>query len=85
MQTLEFSSFLRTVLIIIIIYQVSKFLVKLWLRTKINDYVQRSKNSINEQEAERLNRERGKVTIKKTESSNKSSSAGEYVDYEEVK
>lgn len=63
----------------------SKFLVKLWLRTKINEYAQRSKNSINEQEAEQLKKSQGKVTIKTPGKNEHSSSAGEYVDYEEVK
>ena len=85
MQTLDFSSFLRTVLIIIVVYQVSKFLVKIWLRSKINDYVQRSKNTVNDKDAEHLNRNQGKVTIKTPGKNEGSTSAGEYVDYEEVK
>lgn len=84
-QTLELGSLLRTILIIVIIYQVSKFLVKIWLRTKVKEYVERTKNTVNQQEAEQLNRNQGKVTIKTPGKNDKSTSAGEYVDYEEVK
>tara|TARA_B100000795_G_scaffold258900_1_gene233404 strand:+ start:11426 stop:11683 length:258 start_codon:yes stop_codon:yes gene_type:complete len=78
-------NFLRTILIIVAIYYVSKFLLKFWVRTKIKQASSARENSVSEQEASHKQGDTGKVHIKsQTSQSKHQSSGGEYIDYEEV-
>lgn len=78
-------NFLRTILIIVAIYYVSKFLLKLWVRSKVKQATSARENFVSEQEASHKQQETGKVHIKsQSNQSSHQSSGGEYVDFEEV-
>jgi len=78
-------NFLRTILIIVAIYYVSKFLLKFWVRSKVKQATSARENYVSEQEASHKQGEAGKVHINnKTDDSGHQSSGGEYIDYEEV-
>lgn len=78
-------TFLRTILIIVAIYYVSKFLVKWWLRNKLKQAAKNRDNFVSEQEAFHKKNDAGKVHITNQQSqSSSSSSGGDYIDFEEV-
>ena len=78
--------FLRTILWIVAIYYISKFLFKWWLKRKIENHSQQMQNSMDEQQAAQAQQEQGKVRIKQAKQNEKSAgNSGEYVDFEEVK
>lgn len=77
--------FLRTVVYIVVIYYLAKFLFRWWLKRKLNDHQQKMNSSVNEQEANHMRQEEGHVSIKTSSKSKSSSSdSGEYIDYEEI-
>lgn len=77
--------FLSTVLIIVAIYYVSKFLVKWWLRAKLKQAAKNRDNFVSEQEASHIKNDAGKVHITNQQSqSSSSSSGGDYIDFEEI-
>lgn len=77
--------FLRTILILVIIWYGSKFLLKWWLKNKVASAMKERERSVSQEEAAFQQKETGKVHIKSEKtSSSHSSSGGEYVDYEEV-
>lgn len=88
MQELFLAGFLKTLLIIIVCYQVGKFLFKWWLRQKISSHAQQMNSSVNETEAEFRRHSEGKVSIKKEKSKSStnagSQDAGDYIDFEEI-
>ena len=78
-------TFLRTILIIVAVYYVSKFLVKWWVRTKVKQAVQNRENFVSEQEASHKQDTTGKVHItNQQDQSSSPSSGGDYIDFEEV-
>lgn len=78
-------NFFRTILIIVAIYYVSKFLIKWWVRSKIKQATETRENFVSEQEASYKKNDTGKVHITNQQSqSSKSSSGGDYIDFEEV-
>ena len=81
---LTISSLLRTILVILVIYYGVKFLFRyvfpMLLKNYVDNKMNQHKSGINEQEAEQINKQKGRVTISKDPSKD-----GEYVDYEEVK
>lgn len=83
---LEIVGFLRTVFYIIAFYYLGKFLVRWWLKQKIGEQTRRMNNSVNEQEADFIRKDKGQVTIKKSTKgpSLNTGNSGDYVDYEEV-
>jgi len=82
---LGFVNFLRTILIIGLVYYVARFFLRWWIKRKVSTLHKQQQNSVSEQEATFKRHEKGKVHIKTNQSSSKStSSSGEYVDYEEV-
>ena len=82
---LGFVNLLRTVLTLVIIYYVVRFLLRWWIKRKVSALHKERQNSVSEEEATFKRNEKGKVHIKTNQSSSKStSSSGEYVDYEEV-
>tara|TARA_Y100000589_G_scaffold294691_1_gene300555 strand:+ start:430 stop:690 length:261 start_codon:yes stop_codon:yes gene_type:complete len=82
---LGFVNLLRTILILVVIYYLIRFLLKWWIKRKVSDLHKERQNSVTEEEAAFKRNEKGKVHIKTNQSSSKStSSSGEYVDYEEV-
>ena len=84
MVLLTISSLLRTILVILVIYYGVKFLFSyvfpIFLKNYVDNKMNQHKSGINEQEAEQINKQKGRVTISKDPSKD-----GEYVDYEEVK
>jgi hypothetical protein len=78
-------TFLRTILIIVTVYYVSKFLVKWWVRSKIKQATQNRENFVSEQEASHKQHDTGQVHITNQQSrSSSSSSGGDYIDYEDA-
>ena len=70
------------------IYYIGKFLLRLWIKSKVNEHVRRQKETVAEEEATYRNQEKGKVTIQRKRSKSKSGDtgdSGDYVDYEEIK
>ncbi|MFT6747950.1 MAG: hypothetical protein ACJAZ2_002308 [Glaciecola sp.] len=87
MTTLYQGSFLSTVLIIVAIYYVGKFLLKWWIKRKVSSHAQRMKGSVNQTEANYRRKAEGHVSIKQEQpkkSSGGAASSGDYVDFEEV-
>ncbi len=80
---------LRTVLLLVVIYYLFRFIGKLVLPILLSKYVSKmtNPNFKQQQYSETVKNDEGKVTIQKTATHNKmtSSDMGEYVDYEEVK
>lgn len=77
---------LKTIIFLLAIYYIGKFLLRIWLKSKVNEHIKRQKNSVQEDEAAYKKQEKGKVTVHKTDhDSGSKDSAGEYVDYEEIK
>ena len=78
---------LKTIIFLMVVYYISKFVIRIWLKNKIADTMKQQQNSMDENEAAYKKQEKGKVTIKKDNSATGSSSSasGDYVDYEEVK
>ena len=73
------------ILSIVAIYYVSKFLIKWWVRSKIKQATESRENFVSEQEASYKQNDTGKVHIINQQSqSSKSSSGGDYIDFEEV-
>lgn len=77
-------SFLRTILILAVIWYGSKFLLKWWLKKKMASVIKEQERFVSEDEAAFQNKDAGKIHIKKEKTSTNSSNRGEYVDYEEV-
>ena len=84
MVELGYVNLLRTILIIVLVYYVSRFLLRWWIKRKVADMHKRQQNSVSEEEANFKRNEKGKVHIKQTKSSGRESSSGDYIDYEEV-
>jgi hypothetical protein len=86
MYLLTISSFLRTVVIIIIIAYGVKFLMRYVFPNMVQNYVDKKMNdlkkdqAVSEAEAQRIKKEQGKVKISQNPAKD-----GEYTDYEEVK
>lgn len=77
--------FIRTIVMIALIYYGVKFLFRWWLKRKVANAVKQQQNSVTEEEASFQRHDKGKVHIKQDRSSSShNSSGGEYVDYEEV-
>ncbi len=86
MTELYIPAFLNTILWLLAFYYGSKFLFKWWLKRKINQAVKNGNASVNDQQAESMRQEKGRVSIKKEQKpSANSGSKGDYIDYEEVK
>ena len=76
---------LRTIIIIVLVYYVVRFLLRWWVKIKVADIHKRQQNSVSEEEATFKRNEKGRVHVKKNKSSSSpESSGGEYIDYEEV-
>ena len=75
---------LRTIIIIVLVYYVVRFLIRWWIKIKVADMHKRQQNSVSEEEASFKRNDKGKVHIKQKKSSGHESSGGEYVDFEEV-
>ena len=84
MVELGYVNLLRTILIIVLVYYVSRFLLRWWIKRKFADMHKRQQNSVSEEEASFKRNDKGKVHIKQKKSSGHESSGGEYVDFEEV-
>ncbi|MBK20950.1 MAG: hypothetical protein CMP63_01345 [Flavobacteriales bacterium] len=84
MVELGYVNLLRTILIIVLVYYVSRFLLRWWIKRKLADMHKRQQNSVSEEEANFKRNDKGKVHIKQKKSSGQESSGGEYVDFEEV-
>lgn len=71
------------------IYYIGKFLLRFWIKSKVNEQVRRQRETVEENEAKFRSQEKGKVTIKKNKSSRsgdkENGDSGDYVDYEEIK
>ncbi len=86
MYLLTISSFLRTVVIIVIIAYGVKFLMRYVFPNMVQNYVDkkvsdlRKEQGVSEAEAQRIKNEQGKVKISQNPAKD-----GEYTDYEEVK
>jgi hypothetical protein len=86
MYLLTISSFLRTVIIIVIVAYGVKFLMRYVFPNMVQNYVDKKINDlkkeqgVSEAEAQRIKKEQGKVKISQNPAKD-----GEYVDYEEVK
>lgn len=80
--------FLRTILTLVIIYYVGKFLFRWWLKRKVENAVKQREKTISEFEADQKRHAEGSVHVKSKENTRSNtragSSAGDYVDYEEV-
>lgn len=76
--------FLRTILVLALIWYGSKFLLRWWLKNKVASAMKERERSVSEEEAAFKSKDTGKVHIKSEKTSSTSSSGGEYVDYEEV-
>ncbi len=82
---LGFVNLLRTILIIVLVYYVVRFLLRWWVKSKVSTLHNQHQNSVSEEEAKFKRTEKGKVHIKqKKSSSGREPSGGEYVDFEEV-
>ena len=85
MMELGYVNLLRTILIIVLVYYVGRFLLRWWVKRKVADMHRRQQNSVSEEEANFKRTEKGKIHIKQNKSSSRhESSGGEYIDYEEV-
>ncbi len=85
MMELGYVNLLRTILIIVLVYYVVRFLLRWWIRRKVADIQNQQKNSVSEEEAHFRRNETGKIHIKQDRTSSEGKSiGGEYVDYEEV-
>ena len=80
MVELGYVNLLRTILIIVLVYYVSRFLLRWWIKRKVADMHKRQQNSVSEEEASFKRNDKGKVHIKQKKSSGHESSGGEYVD-----
>jgi len=88
MYLLTITSFFRTVIIIVLVIYGVKFFMRYvfpnmmqnYVDNKINDLKKQQQRGVSEDEAQRINKEKGKVKISQNPSKD-----GEYVDYEEVK
>lgn len=77
---------LKTILFLLVVYYISKFLLRLWIRSKISEHSKRMQNSANHKEVHQQKVNKGKVTVHtKEQNSDGNHSSGEYVDYEEIK
>jgi len=77
-------NFLRTILILTVIWYGGKFLLKWWLKSKMASAMKEQERSVSEDEAAFKNKDAGKIHIKKEKTPTHSSNCGEYIDYEEV-
>jgi len=87
MQELFLGSFLQTIIVLIICYQVGKFVFKWWLKHKISSHTEKMNSSVDQSEAEHMRKAKGHVSIKKEQqqaSNSGAESSGDYVDFEEV-
>ena len=86
MSELYIPAFLNTILWLLAFYYGSKFLFKWWLKRKINQHVKNGNASVNDEQAQNMRQEQGRVSIKKEQKPSSSSGGkGDYIDYEEVK
>ena len=82
---LGFVNLLRTVLTVAIIYYVVRFLLRWWIKRKVSTLHKQQQSSVSEEEANFKRNEKGRVHIKKDQSSSETrSSGGDYIDFEEV-
>jgi hypothetical protein len=81
------AGFLKTVLYLVAFYYLGKFLFKWWLKRKINSHAQKMNSTVDQDQAERIKKDEGHVSIKRKQdqtNSKGSQSSGDYVDFEEV-
>lgn len=78
-------NFLKTIFWLLVFYYGAKYVFKWWLNRKIAEHAETLKNSVTEQEAIAQRQKEGRVSIKKSTGTDRSTDQGEYVDYEEVK
>jgi hypothetical protein len=87
MQELFLGGFLKTIIVLVICYQVGKIVFKWWLKRKISSHAQKMNGSVDQSEAEHMRKAKGHVSIKKDQqqgSNSGTAGSGDYVDFEEV-
>lgn len=87
MQQLYLINFLKTVLILYIIYKVVQFGIRYYIKKKVAEQQAAQRNSVDENQAENMRANQGRVNVrmggsKKAKKTN--SDQGEFIDYEEV-
>ena len=83
MQTASFVGFFRTILIIILIYYVFKFLARLFMPILLRKMVQKAEQSF-KQQTNQQQQEPASTSTSKFENPKTKKEVGEYIDYEEV-
>lgn len=76
---------LKTILFLIAFYYISKFILRIWIRNKIQQHLNKHGEEIYDNHIQNANNQKGKVTIQTNSSKLKKSSNEEYADYEEIK
>jgi hypothetical protein len=76
----------KTILFLIAFYYISKFVLRIWIRNKIQQHLNKHGEEIYDNHIDKANKQKGKVTIHGVSNNSKSSKgSAEYADYEEVK
>ena len=88
MQEAGIMNFLRTIVIILLIYYAFKFLARLFapylMKKMVNKMQQKAQNQYNNQQQEPKVKEGETIIDKAPKPTNSSKTVGEYVDYEEI-
>ncbi len=75
----------KTILFLIAFYYVSKFILRIWIRNKIQKHLNKHGEEIYDNHIQKSNKQKGKVTIHGTSSGAKKSNNEDYAEYEEIK
>jgi hypothetical protein len=76
---------LKTILFLMAFYYISKFILRIWIRNKIQQHLNKHGEEIKNDHIQKANKQKGKVTIHGTSSGSKKSNNEEYAEYEEIK
>ena len=84
-QTASFIGLIKTLLTIVLIYVIIKYMIRLFTPIIIRSLIRKISNKYNQNPSYDINKSEGDVTIEKSTIKNQSTNdLGDYVDYEEI-